>query len=267
MFIRKRDPRYKSHTVNQNTTKAKNNGKSSVPITDTYLGSAFVEQEWQRTAQATLDHADLEWAAAETGEDAEEWECIACGKTFRSEASWNSHERSKKHMQAVEQLKREMLDDETTLGLDNIEKPQGEYLPSDSSDPPADPEGDVADKQNVSQDYEDDNSTTRQSRKKRLKAKPRPPSPEIVTKTGRRMKGHIPKNPEDEMLPTRTPPPEDGPVLEDISELPTGATRSASTSVRDSTAEPTKRDKRRAREARKAKEEAASEVKLVCEQL
>jgi hypothetical protein len=39
---------------------------------------------------------DLEWAAAEGGDDPEEWECVACGKIFRSEAAWDSHERSKK---------------------------------------------------------------------------------------------------------------------------------------------------------------------------
>ena len=53
-----------------------------------------------------------------SGEEAEEWECVACGeKTFRSEAAWNSHERSKKHMKAVERLRSEMEEDEKELEL------------------------------------------------------------------------------------------------------------------------------------------------------
>jgi DnaJ family protein A protein 5 len=51
---------------------------------------------------------DLEWAVAEGGDDEQEWECVVCGKAFRSEAAWDSHERSKKHLKEVERLKLEM---------------------------------------------------------------------------------------------------------------------------------------------------------------
>jgi DnaJ homolog subfamily A member 5 len=40
-----------------------------------------------------------EWEEAE-GE--EEWECVACARTFRSEAAWESHERSRKHLKEVD---------------------------------------------------------------------------------------------------------------------------------------------------------------------
>lgn len=63
-------------------------------------------------------HNDLDWAAAE-GDDLEEWECVACRKTFRSEAAWDSHERSKKHMKEVERLKREMQADDQDLDLNS----------------------------------------------------------------------------------------------------------------------------------------------------
>jgi DnaJ family protein A protein 5 len=78
--------------------------------------STFVAQDWQQVAEPSDAVTDLEWARAEGAED-EEWECIACNKTFRSEAAWNSHERSKKHLRAVELLKREMQDEEQELGL------------------------------------------------------------------------------------------------------------------------------------------------------
>ena len=119
MFVRKRDPRYKAYIAAQ----AKPPGKASptpasgaVTPRKTAPKSTFVAQDWQQVAEPSDAVTDLEWARAEGAED-EEWECIACNKTFRSEAAWNSHERSKKHLRAVELLKREMQDEEQELGL------------------------------------------------------------------------------------------------------------------------------------------------------
>ncbi|KAH9933672.1 DnaJ-domain-containing protein [Epithele typhae] len=110
-FIRKRDPRYKAHISRQASAPSTPQGArtpSSKPTPSTSSGPApvFVEQEWQKAPSRDRD-ADLDWAAGE-GEDDEEWECVACGKSFRTEAAWDSHERSKKHIKAVEALKREM---------------------------------------------------------------------------------------------------------------------------------------------------------------
>jgi len=60
---------------------------------------------------------DNEWAAAE--QEGEEWECVACNKSFRSEAAWNSHERSRKHLKEVERLKAEMEEEDEELQLDD----------------------------------------------------------------------------------------------------------------------------------------------------
>lgn len=96
----------KSGTPQKSNTPA----RSSTPI--------FVEQEWQKPSRSNIQHdADLEWAAAEGDSDAEEWECVACNKSFRSEAAWDSHERSRKHMQAVERLRQQMLEEDDTLEL------------------------------------------------------------------------------------------------------------------------------------------------------
>lgn len=114
-FIRKRDPRYKKHLESQSTSNnipSSSNAKPTVkiPIPD------YVEQDWQKVETRGL-HADLDWAAAE-GEDLEEWECVACRKTFHSEPAWNSHERSKKHMKEVERLRREMEAEDQRLDLE-----------------------------------------------------------------------------------------------------------------------------------------------------
>ncbi|KAI9462149.1 hypothetical protein F5148DRAFT_982880 [Russula earlei] len=119
MFVRKRDQRYKAYLAQQ----ALSHGKASPSPASgtatprkTTLTSTFVAQDWQNVTEPSDAAADLEWARAEGAGD-EEWECVACNKTFRSEAAWNSHERSKKHLRAVEQLKREMQDEELELDL------------------------------------------------------------------------------------------------------------------------------------------------------
>jgi len=118
-FLRKRDPRYKAHLAQQSSiVSAATVSGSSTPRKQPPLdGPIYVEQAWQKLDPYNA-HDDLEWAAAEGGEDAEEWECVVCAKAFRSEAAWNSHERSKKHLREVERLKRQMLDEDVEFGLD-----------------------------------------------------------------------------------------------------------------------------------------------------
>lgn len=67
--------------------------QTAVPI------AKFVEQEWQRVNHTNEGNEAGEWDDAE---GAEEWECVACGKEFKSEAAWMTHERSRKHLKEVE---------------------------------------------------------------------------------------------------------------------------------------------------------------------
>jgi DnaJ homolog subfamily A member 5 len=59
----------------------------------------FVEQEWQRVNISNEGNEAGQWDDAE---GAEEWECVACAKAFKSEAAWMTHERSRKHLKEVE---------------------------------------------------------------------------------------------------------------------------------------------------------------------
>lgn len=51
----------------------------------------------------------------EEDDEDQTFECVACGKEFASEASWSNHERSKKHKQAVFRLRQELELDEEAL--------------------------------------------------------------------------------------------------------------------------------------------------------
>jgi DnaJ family protein A protein 5 len=133
--VRKRDPRYKAHLKRQAQSPTPTPAITAAGTTTTPKRTAptstFVVQDWQKVAEPEDATADLEWARAE-GTDDEEWECVACNKTFRSEAAWNSHERSKKHLRTVEQLKREMQDEELELELG---QENGEFADADAKDP------------------------------------------------------------------------------------------------------------------------------------
>lgn len=116
-FVRTRDPRYKSYREEQTSART---FQSTAPDGDstqqTLPKNTYTEQDWQKV-DTRIPEDDLEWATAGDNE-LEEWECVACVKKFKSEAAWNSHERSKKHSKQVERLRREMQDEEFEFSLD-----------------------------------------------------------------------------------------------------------------------------------------------------
>jgi len=116
-FVRKRDPRYKKYLESRSSSQPTHvvAQAMSSAVRERAAG-AYVEQEWQKVENRST-HADLDWAFAE-GEEVEEWECVACRKIFRSEAAWNSHERSKKHMKEVERLRLQMEEEDQLLNLE-----------------------------------------------------------------------------------------------------------------------------------------------------
>ena len=124
MFVRKRDPRYKAHLKAQSQPATASSPANPQTLrTKTGPATVYIEQEWQKTNVSGVD--DLEWALAEGNDDPEVFECVACGKSFKSEAAWNSHERSKKHIKNVEALRREMEEEAVELDLTGLSEELG----------------------------------------------------------------------------------------------------------------------------------------------
>ncbi|KAL7279397.1 hypothetical protein ACG7TL_007238 [Trametes sanguinea] len=268
MFIRKRDPRYKTHLARQAQGQSTPQGTrtpSSKPVPAPQV--VFIEQEWQK-ATPREDDADLEWAAAE-GEDEEEWECVACGKSFRSEAAWDSHERSRKHLKAVESLKRQMQRENEELGLDgddthSEDAGEGEEAPPDSDpddeapaeslppDEPVVPES--ASTEEGNSDVEQERSTLmanpRQTKQKST-THSRSASPDILPRSQRRLRKR-------DIALAEAPSALDSSHGESL--IPPSSNQADQPEQR----EPSKKEKRRAREAaKKAKgDEVAKQVRL-----
>ncbi|KAJ4479941.1 DnaJ domain-containing protein [Lentinula aciculospora] len=141
-FLRKRDPRYKKHVAQQADTTQTHTSGLTTPNSKKIAAQDvnYIEQEWQKIDNRAGD-PDLEWAVAE-GDDSEEWECVACNKSFRSEAAWDSHERSKRHLKEVDKLRREMLEEGEILGLHQDQDTEAEKaadIEDDSDSAPDEP--------------------------------------------------------------------------------------------------------------------------------
>ena len=102
-FVRKRDPRYKSHLAKQSQLSSTKSStlSSAAQLRRDHAASVYIEQEWQKIGsnsgtQTVSDEFGGDEAEFEVSGDAEAWECVACGKTFRSEKAWSNHERDRK---------------------------------------------------------------------------------------------------------------------------------------------------------------------------
>ena len=118
-FIRKRDPRCKSN-VHDEAERQKN-------LRDAALAQAARSREANRVKNTreseipqwskTVDQSAEGSIDEEIDKQEDEVHCVVCNKTFKSEKQYESHERSKKHIRAVRQIRSTMHHENITLGL------------------------------------------------------------------------------------------------------------------------------------------------------
>ncbi|KAL2824724.1 hypothetical protein BDW59DRAFT_180153 [Aspergillus cavernicola] len=115
-FARKRDPRYKSYKASSQHHEALRQSAAAQATKSRAANQAnlrnHVIQDWSRSEVPNGD--GTESSEGET----EHIECIVCRKTFKSPNQFQAHERSKKHMKAVKQLRWEMRLQHKELDLD-----------------------------------------------------------------------------------------------------------------------------------------------------
>ncbi|WWC87561.1 uncharacterized protein L201_002451 [Kwoniella dendrophila CBS 6074] len=313
LFIQHRDPRYKAHQaklakekisarsnkINSGTATPTTGGLSAVDAEAAKkaheermkLASEYEEQSWQKLDGRRSDDEDAEeeednMADQETGDGTgvrlddgmggEFFECVACSKTFASEASWSNHERSKKHKQSVWKLKKEMMaearargettvisdDDEGEEENDEVEEGENEEIFEDAEENNhEEEEQNQREKKNVAdqdadidalenelvdlalEESEDIDHPSKKSKKKARKARNIPTPQHLL-------------DPEPETIPST-------PVNEDtLTPINGSAAQSEDENDGPSTAELSKKDKRRAKEARKKAEEEAKKIAM-----
>lgn len=125
-FVRKRDPRYLPNT--QTDADRQKSLRDAAAAQAARSRAAHQEKlasyevpEWARSR----DDGQGQDAFSATDEDDESevevevLECVVCNKVFKSENQLQAHERSKKHIKAVQQLRRQMKKEGVDLELDD----------------------------------------------------------------------------------------------------------------------------------------------------
>ncbi|KAK4229291.1 putative DnaJ-like protein subfamily A member 5 [Podospora fimiseda] len=147
-FVKKRDPRYVPNTQSEaERQQALRNSAAAQAARSRAVHqekmSEYVVPDWAQPREK-MEH-EGEFSLDESESEIEEIECVVCNKTFRSEKQFESHEKSKKHIKAVQQLKRQMKKENANLDLDSpaISTPQTPNVVSDEEEDIVEPEEQV----------------------------------------------------------------------------------------------------------------------------
>ncbi|KAI9833850.1 MAG: hypothetical protein M1826_006373 [Phylliscum demangeonii] len=121
-LARSRDPRYIPNTQTEaERQKALRDAAAAQAARSRAANQAKFQQdvrpEWSKVqVQESEGDGDRE----KEPEPEHVFECVACAKTFKSEKQFEEHEKSRKHVKAVQQLQRRMQKEDKALGLDAV---------------------------------------------------------------------------------------------------------------------------------------------------
>ncbi|KAK3984040.1 putative DnaJ-like protein subfamily A member 5 [Cladorrhinum sp. PSN332] len=138
-FVKKRDPRYVPNTQSEAERQQALRNSAAAQAARSRAAhqekmSEYVVPDWAQPSER-MEH-EGEFSFSESESEIEEIECVVCNKTFRSEKQFESHEKSKKHIKAVQQLKRQMKKENSNLDLDSpaVSAPHTPKAESDEED-------------------------------------------------------------------------------------------------------------------------------------
>jgi DnaJ family protein A protein 5 len=123
-FIRKRDPRVQNNQVSE---AERQKALREAAAAQAARSRAARQAKFQEAGEDAIP----DWAKSRTKDAYEggfsseseieehEYDCVVCDKTFKSEAQFIAHEKSKKHIKLLKQLRKEMKVEGAELNLDN----------------------------------------------------------------------------------------------------------------------------------------------------
>ncbi|KKY15021.1 putative meiotically up-regulated protein [Phaeomoniella chlamydospora] len=130
-FVRKRDPRYQENVQSEaERQKTLREAAKAQAARSRAANLAQMEQhvipDWAKSQQPEDDPFSEEEEEEES--DKEHIECVVCNKTFKSEKQFEAHEKSKKHIKLLKQLKREMKHEDTMIDMEGDPKDEERTL-------------------------------------------------------------------------------------------------------------------------------------------
>ncbi|KAF9094442.1 hypothetical protein BGX23_002105 [Mortierella sp. AD031] len=117
-YVRKRDPRYSAYQEQQKQKQKQVQADLKARMEKEKEALRAKAEQFQEQAWAKVQDDDDESEEGSDKSDDEfdqEYECIICDKFFKSERQWKNHERSRRHLKAVEDIRLEMMHDENEL--------------------------------------------------------------------------------------------------------------------------------------------------------
>lgn len=122
-FVRKRDPRYQENQKSEEDRQkilrdaAAAQSARSRAAREAKLGEidGSIVPEWAKSTRVDDGEGDL---STDGETEQQEIECVVCRKKFKSEAQYEAHEKSKKHIKLLKQLQRDMR--EQDLHIDDV---------------------------------------------------------------------------------------------------------------------------------------------------
>ena len=131
-FVKKRDHRYKANV--------KSEAERQKTLRDAAIGQAARQRAANQAKQAQTETVP-EWMRSSEVEDddssydvadsvKEHFECVVCNKNFKSENQYEAHEKSKKHIRAIQHIKKQMQQEDESLQFEDAKPESADRKPS-----------------------------------------------------------------------------------------------------------------------------------------
>ena len=131
-FVRKRDHRYKANI--------KSEAERQKTLRDAAIGQAARQRAANQAKQAQTETVP-DWMRSSEVEDdentydvadsvKEHFECVVCNKIFKSENQYEAHEKSKKHIRAIQHIRKQMQQEDKSLQFEEAKSERTDGEPS-----------------------------------------------------------------------------------------------------------------------------------------
>lgn len=119
-FVKKRDPRYKPNSQTEADRQKILRDKAAAQAARSRAANQARQAQQEVLPEWIKPRDVLETETSDDAEDTikEHFECVVCKKGFKSEKQYEAHEKSKKHVRAVQHIQRQMQRDNQDLSLD-----------------------------------------------------------------------------------------------------------------------------------------------------
>ncbi|EFW14509.1 hypothetical protein D8B26_006903 [Coccidioides posadasii str. Silveira] len=124
-FVKKRDPRYKSAVQNELERQRLLRDSAAMQAARSRAANEARLGEYSVPEWAQREQLEEEMFSATSESEQDHFECVVCRKTFKSEKQFEAHERSKKHIKAVRQLRYEMKVEDDHVQINTSESQEG----------------------------------------------------------------------------------------------------------------------------------------------